>query len=395
MRIEIIAAVLVVLVLAALGAGYFIDNSNRLVTTVTSTSIETTTYTLIEPFTATSLQPFPVTTTATSAETFTVTSTLTLGIPVPLSSVETANISIGGSPDTIAINPNTGRIYVSGESNILTVINGTSYKIVANITLPASADGAIAIDNKTDIIYVLLQNGVAEINGSSNQIIMELPLSLGSMAYDSSTDTIYGSAPGNYLVGANAQTGMVIANVSLGYGADILVNPQMNFVYAVGCNEYGLACNSTVSVLNGTNVKLVNQTDLGSPYYATTAIDESTGFVYVSGEAELVELNSLGNVIYNSYPETCGPFLSMTVSPTLDQIIMAPQNYNYILVYNEQFGNLVNMYSLPSPAQYVAFNPNTNETYAIISDSLIAFHSVGTGYVNATLIGVDGFCPTV
>jgi hypothetical protein len=203
---------------------------------------------------------------------------------------------------------------------------------------------------------------------------------------------IYGSSSGSFVVGADARTGVVTVNVSIGYGADILVNPQMNLVYAVGCVEYGLACNSTVSVVNGTNGKLVNQTDLGSPYYASAALDENTGLIYVSGEAELVELNSLGNVIYNSYPETCGPFLSMAVSSTLGQVIIAPQNYNYILVYNEQFGNLINMYSLPSPAQYVAFNPTTNETYAIISDSLIAFHSVGAGYVNATLIGVDGFC---
>jgi DNA-binding beta-propeller fold protein YncE len=176
MRVEIVAAVLVILVLAALGAGYFIDNSNRLATTITSTSIETTSFTLIEPSTVTSLQIVPVTTTATTAETFTMTHTLTLGIPMPLASVETANIPVGGSPDTIAVNPNSGRIYVSGESNILTVVNATSYNIVANITLPAGADGAIAIDNTTDTIYVLLQNGVAEINGTTNQVIRDLPL---------------------------------------------------------------------------------------------------------------------------------------------------------------------------------------------------------------------------
>ncbi|HMK82581.1 MAG TPA: hypothetical protein VK503_02590 [Candidatus Bathyarchaeia archaeon] len=395
MRVEIIAAIVVILILATLGASYIVNSGNRLTSTVTSTSITTTTYTLIEPSTVTSLQTVPVTMSTTNAETFTVTSTLTLVTPVPITSLETANVSVGGSPDTIAVNPDTGRIYISGESNILTVIDATSYNIIANITLPASSDGAIAIDNETNTIFVLLQNGIAEINGSTNQIIRELPLAFGyrSMAYDSSTDTIYGSSLGSYLVGADAQTGAITANLSIGYGADILVNSQTNLIYAVGCNESGLACNSMVSIVNGTNAKLVNQTDLGSPYYATAALDGSSGLLYVSGDEELVELNSIGNVIYNSYPETCGPFISMTVSPTLGQIIMAPQNYDYILVYNEQFGNLINMYSLPSPAQYVAFNTSTNETYAIISDTLVAFHSIGSGYLNSNLIGVDGFCP--
>jgi hypothetical protein len=51
------------------------------------------------------------------------------------------------------------------------------------------------------------------------------------------------------------------------------------------------------------------------------------------------------------------------------------------------------MYSLPVVPQYVAFNPATNETYAIVSESLLAFHSAATtGHVNETLIGADQFC---
>ena len=72
---------------------------------------------------------------------------------------------------------------------------------------------------------------------------------------------------------------------------------------------------------------------------------------------------------------------------------MVPQNYNYLLVYDGQFGNLVNMYSLPSSPQYIAFNPNTDEIYVIISKSLLTLHGVAsTGHVNNTLTGADQNC---
>jgi hypothetical protein len=108
-----------------------------------------------------------------------------------------------------------------------------------------------------------------------------------------------------------------------------------------------------------------------------------------------VALNPYGTVIYNYYPDTCGPFIGMADDPALNQVIMAPQNYNYLLVYNG-FGNLLNMYSLPDSPQFVAFNPVTNETYVIVSESLLTFKGVvSVGHVNDILIGAGQFCSPV
>jgi hypothetical protein len=86
----------------------------------------------------------------------------------------------------------------------------------------------------------------------------------------------------------------------------------------------------------------------------------------------------------------------MADDPALNQVILAPQDYNYLLVYNGWFGSLVNMYSLPATPQYVAFNPVTNETYVILSESLLAFKgAASTGHVNETLIGAGHDCPPV
>lgn len=379
---QVVAVVLVVSVLAGLVAGYLIGNSNRLNSTVTSTTVGTTTVTL----------GISTSTTVIS----TVASTITQETPIPIASVETGNVSIGAPWNTIAVNPEANRIYVAGGSNVLTVIDAVSHAVVAMVTLPADFNSGIAIDNRTGMVYVLVQGGVAEINDTTNTVVGELPISFGfrSIVYDSSTGTLYGSPGSGYLIGVDARTGAVTANISIGYWmSDILVNSRANLIYAIGCEQEVLFCGSVISVVNGTNSKLVNETYLGSESYATATINQETGLVYVSDVAQLVVMNSLGAVIYNNYPDTCGPFIAMAADPLSNQVILAPQNYNYLLVYDGEYGNLVNMYSLPNAPQYVAFDSNTNETYVIVGDSLIAFHgAASSGHVNSTLIGADQTC---
>jgi hypothetical protein len=373
MRSDVIAVLLVVAILAGAGAGYLVGYANERTVTSVSTFVTTSTTTMTER------------------------------TPIPITSVETGNISIGGSPYTIAVNPNASRIYVAGGSNVLTVVDAVSRTVVAAVTLPSAYNSGIAIDYKTGTVYVLIEGGIAVVNGTTNTVVKELPANFGygSIAFDSSTDILYGSPEtvsfGNsvgYLVGIDARTGAITANVSIGYWAsDIVVNPKLNLIYAVGCAQ-SFVCDSVISVVNGTSAKLMNETTLGSVYYATATIDGKTGTVYVSGDSQLVALNPYGTVIYNYYPDTCGPFSSMADDPALNQVIMAPQNYNYLLVYSGSFGNLLNMYSLPGAPQYVAFNPVTNETYVIVSQSLLAFYgATSTGYVNDTLIGAGQFCP--
>jgi hypothetical protein len=371
MRSEVISVLLVIAIIAGGGVGYLVGVNSQATQTTTTTS----------------------------------TTTIIGGTPIPIASVETGNFSIGGSPYTIAVNPNAGRIYIGDESNVLTVVDAASHAVAARITLPNDSNGGIAIDYKTGTVYVLIEGGIAVVDGTTNAVVKELPANFGyrSIAFDSSTDTLYGSPETvsfnnsvGYLVGVDARTGAITSNVSIGYWAsDVLVNPQLNLIYGVGCAQ-SFVCDSMVSVVNGTSAKLMNETTLGSAYYETATIDENTGFVYVSGEAELVVLNPYGTVIRNYYPDTCGPFIAMADDPALNQVIMAPQNYNYLLVYNGWFGNLLNMYSLPDSPQYVAFNPVTNETYVMVSESLLTFKGVAsTGNVNDTLIGAGQSCPPV
>jgi DNA-binding beta-propeller fold protein YncE len=96
--------------------------------------------------------------------------------------------------------------------------------VIARITLPAANNNGIAIDYDTNTVYVLVQGGVAEINGSTNKVAGELPVNFGtgSLAYNPSTHLLYGASPRvkdrGSLLGADIRTGAVVANISLDTG---------------------------------------------------------------------------------------------------------------------------------------------------------------------------------
>ena len=103
--------------------------------------------------------------TVTSVSTSTITvqqavsTTLTIlqGQPIPIASVETADVTIGGYvPASVAVNPTTGRVYAATNTSLI-VIEGSSGMILANITLPAGDEFAgnqdnIAIDSASNVI---------------------------------------------------------------------------------------------------------------------------------------------------------------------------------------------------------------------------------------------------
>jgi len=301
----------------------------------------------------------------TTTTTSTVTFTMSAGQPISAGSVETADITIGGSPGAIAVNPNASRIYVADGSS-LTVIDASSHAVIANITLPASSNNGIAVDDNTNMVYVLVDGGIAEVNGSTNKVVGELPVNFGyqSLAYNPSTHVLYGSpeTQAGGLVGVDARTGAIVANISLGFWANsITVDPYTNMIYAVGCAN-SFVCGSEVSFVNGTSETLVTTVHLDSAYYSKVTMDSKTNVVYISGEAQLAALNGIsGEVIYNSYPQTCGPFLNMADIPSSNQVLAVLQNYDYLMVYDGATVTLANMYSFsssPNPSRTIRTQMN-------------------------------------
>ncbi|MDG6914427.1 MAG: helix-turn-helix domain-containing protein [Nitrososphaerota archaeon] len=378
----IIAGFLIVLVVLGAVAAYQqqqISELNASTSTSTLTSLKT------------------IVSTTTYSTTSTTTSTILLGRqPIPATGVEVANVSVDGG-QAIAVNPGAGWIYVL-DTSYLTVINASSHTVAAKVELPTNntggvVHGGLAVDDATGMVYAALPGEVAVINGSTNTVVEAIPFNLDDLAIDSLTGTLWGTQAKG-LVGVSMTTNSVVANVSLGFEPDnIALNSESNMVYATGCIN-SFVCGSEAALVNGTSGTLVNTVDLYSAYFTAMTVDPATDIVYVSGEAQLVALNGTnGNVIFKSNPQTCGPFIDMAVIPPRNQVLMVPQNYNYLLVYDGTKGTLVNMYSFPSQVDRVAYNLNTDEIYVLTSGSMIILRDYPIkGNVNSTVLGSDLNC---
>lgn len=402
MRKQFIAAAIAVLVVAGLGVGYLATGPSR--SPGTSFSMSNFIY---QTLVSSATQNSTVRDNTTAIKYYILTSTLTktwaAGQPIPVASIETANITIGGYQG-IALDQHSGRIYVAGGSHLL-VIDTTSHSRVANITLPGAALGGIALDDKANAVYVSVRGQVAEIDASTNSIVGEFPFDVTRpLAYNPTTRVIYGysATHQHFLVGADVRTGKMVANISVGPagwdGSDVLVNPNTGMVYAVGCHPEGLVCGGPVTIVNGTSETLAKTLDLNPGTYPTLVLNPASNVVYLSalGMATL-EGTDLGST-FNMNPAACGPFPGMAVIPSSNQIAMVDRS-GYLLVFDGASGKLVNMYYFPPSRSvsfaYVGYAQAANEFFTTTNDGqLVSFHNVvAIGNVNSTLIRTEPNCP--
>jgi len=403
-----LAIMLVVGLLAGAIIAYSFAAAPEAAHNVTSTLFTTATTTSTQ--TLTSTQTFATTRTVESVSaTSTVTSTVwvysfsvstqtlyTTEEPYQVAGIETSNITRGEG--LVAVNANASRIYVGAGSSLF-VVNASSGMEIAKLALPGDVAG-IAIDVPASLVFVSVQDEILEISSTTNTVIGDIPVNAGSLAYDPSTNMIWGSEPSytneknGTLLEVNPQTLSLVANITWGLpSADIAVNPSTNMVYGMGCTN-SFVCESEVTFVNGTSGTIARTVNLGSAYFGELALNPVTGIVYVSGMAELVALNGeTGDIIFQVYPQTCGPFLDMQIDPVTDQLFVVMQNDNYVLVFDDS-GTLVNMYSFPIPPWRVAYDQKTQEIYVSLQNGqLVSFPNESvTGNINPTLIGAGQGC---
>lgn len=153
----------------------------------------------------------------------------------------------------ISVNPNTNRIYVSGNSNGgLTVIDGSTNSIVTKI-LSSYDIRDIATNPVTNKIYAITDNFVTVIDGSTNSVIKEISLpdqQPDRIAVNLVTNKIYVAM--DHSVGViDGVTDTVVGTISTGQiTEDVAVNPNTNRIYAF--NSGGLAfSNPHTDVIDG------------------------------------------------------------------------------------------------------------------------------------------------
>ncbi len=404
MRKEVLTAVIVVLMIAGLGAGYIAGSGFHQAETRTPTSA------------------------ATSPNAFT-------GQPVQAADVETANISLGRGVNDIAFSNNGSKLYLEqvatetyGVSYSLTVFDTSSNTRVASVSLPPYpqiTDGAhcsaLIVDDSTGAVYITymatagFRGKLVAINGSTDTVMGVVPLPPGvcTPSLDSKTNVLWAvathPAPGQphglvgSVFGVNASTGSIVENVSLGFAPTFTeADPNTGMVYAVGCSEpTAYVCSSErLAIIDGANGSLVTTVDLNNPFNPSMTLDPSTDIVYVSGGSQFVAINGTnGNVILRVDLQTCGAFdiNYLAAIPSLDQVVLSPLNSSNLLVYDGTTGSLVNAYSFPillghpslsdSP-MYQGYDAITGELSVLVGTDMIVLHDVrAAGNATASLIG--------
>ena len=167
-------------------------------------------------------------------------------------------IDVGSSPNGIAVDPSTNRIYVtdgaeyfnnSALSDAITVIDGSTDSIVANVSLP-STPSFVAVNPATDTVFVTMaSNQLAAIDGATNTLIGETPVGSGPLGVDlnPNTDEVYVADGGSDAVTVvDGASDRVLTNEPVGSQPHgVGVDPATGVVYTT---DYG---SNAVSVIKG------------------------------------------------------------------------------------------------------------------------------------------------
>jgi YVTN family beta-propeller protein len=215
-----------------------------------------------------------------------------------------ANVTVGIGPSSLAVNSKTNLVYVPNSgSGSVSVINGTINKVIANVTVGGIPDGIVLNPTdkpKTNLVYVNLSGSIAVINGTSNKVIGS-PIPKGSasggIGFNPTTNLLY--AVGGYGPLVNVINGTfpykVIANFTVGFlPYSIGVNPTTSRIYVASIGN-GNDYYDAVAVIDGKTFPY--NTVLTAVPVGRTGISEF-GAVAGARGAGSISVNPTTNTVY-------------------------------------------------------------------------------------------------
>jgi len=275
--------------------------------------------------------------------------------PPTIGSATAANITVGGSPGSAAIDSSTNLIYVVDSQNI-TVINAFTDKVVNNFTLPAGA-GGVAVNSKTGLLY--LNNGtcppcsasVIALNGTTGKQVASLDFGVyvDGIAVNPNTNTVYAiSADNDMLYAINGTTNELIANVTLpGPVFHIAVDPNTNAVYVAACTSstISLACTVDLYAINDSTLSLTDLGPVDVDASGSMAVNSVTNTLYITSGNTLISMNTTTgaqtSTLLSAFPISCDGlafdqldnyvFVSCAPNTQLPSIFVLNGNDNQVL----------------------------------------------------------------
>ena len=261
------------------------------------------------------------------------------------SNVIMSNITIGGIPNALAINPITNTIYAASPvTDKIYVIDGSTDKLIQNISAgPFVGDMAVdATDlNSAGLIFVTNQgilnegqNGISIIDGLTNKVEKNVttgdsqPIGIG---LDPITNRAYVAGSTNYSVpivsvidySIDSNRSVLAKNVGEVFNytglfpQSIVVDPKTSAVYVT--NSGG----ETVTVINGNTSEIINTIPVGF-FPNSVAINPNTSKVYatITGQNILSVIESL-NATSSTPIQVDSPTFDVSINPETNMIYSA------------------------------------------------------------------------
>jgi YVTN family beta-propeller protein len=277
-----------------------------------------------------------------------------------------ATIPVGSLPEDVAVNADTNRIYVtlSGQDAALSVIDGSTDQVVDEVAFEWSP-WAVALNPLTGRLYVSFvggfdqENFIEVIDEPTKQTVATV--SVGSwpmdIAVNTTTDRAYvvNHADGTVMV-IDGATNQVVATVEVAFlPRRVAVNQTTNRLY--------VQSQDTLSVIDGATNQVVDSIALDKTPWGL-ALNPDTGRIYVANtfDNSVSVIDATSKAVIATVPVGTEPG-GLAVNPTTNHIIVTNEGSNDVTVIDGTTNSVVATLPVGDGPMGVAVNPVTNRAY--------------------------------
>jgi len=288
-----------------------------------------------------------------------------------------SRVPVGKSPDFVAVNSVTNRIYVSNSGDgTVSVVDGATNTVIATITVGGQPLG-IAVNPGTNMVYVALFAGldskVDVIDGRSNTVTQTIDVPGATYLHvNPSTNLIYCSDSDNTVRVIHGTTNSVIATVAFtNVVEDLAIDVKRNLTYvAVGTVP------PSVAVIDGSSLQVSNTFSISDAQFVPgLAVDSSMNLIYASDSLRMkvfVIDGASGTVASTiDLPAADPKYVTLGVR---HQIWVADPGANQVFIINGNTQSLVGTQFIKGGPWGLAVNLRTGSVY--IPSSLLKLLNV-------------------
>jgi len=235
--------------------------------------------------------------------------------------------SVNSQPQGVAVNAKMNRVYVANwQSSSLTVIDGSTDKIIASIPVVQRPDG-VAVNPTTNQTYVASYNsrGISVIDDAKNTLDYTIDAPAGlAIAVNPVTNRIY-IANTTAVTVIDASTGLSVDAVTVGFlPTGIAVNSVTNRIYV------GSEGTDNVSVIDGsTDTVMATIQVTNFPTSIAVDVNPKTNMIYaalLNGPVLVID-GATNTIVANITVQ--GTLNTLTVNPTLNEVYVSDQRSYY------------------------------------------------------------------